>query len=130
MNSSKGLIAALVVLVVAAGWGLRARHSRHDLVTVKEPDTFNFRCAACDHRWTADGRTASTYYGGGLPTEERSISCPSCEKKRAFFETECLYCHEGWLPDYVVNSEGVPSQLVCPHCKKDSLKWRRQPEAG
>lgn len=128
MRPSKGLIIALVLLVVAAGWSFRASKSRDDLVKVKEPDSFNFRCAACDHRWNADTRTASTYYKSGFPTETKAISCPSCEKNRAFLETECLYCKEGWLPDYVVNSEGVPSQLICPHCEKDSLTWRRRAE--
>lgn len=126
MNSSKALVLGLALLVMAVWWTYHAQQSRDQRITVTAPDSFDFQCASCDHVWTSDTLTAASYYRGGFPSETMPIACTSCEKRQAFLVTKCPYCHEGWLPAYVVDHTKTPNQLICPHCGKDSLKWRRQ----
>ena len=118
------LAGVLVVAVVSIAWQLTPGE---DPTVVKMPDAYHFRCPRCEHRWSADFAEVTRYFGGGQPTALSPVDCPSCgEKKAAFLMARCPWCGKHYIHRHLLEpTSGRPGTDICPHCKKDTMKWRK-----
>lgn len=119
-----GVIAlVLVVSVAAIAWQLAPRE---DPTVVKVPDEYHFRCTRCGRAWTTDARGAIEVFGG-QPTTMRPANCPHCGEKRcAYLLARCPWCGGHYIhPHLLTDPDKRPSSESCPHCGKDTMKWRK-----
>jgi hypothetical protein len=116
--------AALLVAIGLAAWQLAPRE---DPTVVKLPTEYPFRCTECGHEWSADRNSVTGYFGGGLPSQLRPVDCPSCGRKNAaFLMARCPWCGKYHIHAHALKrGADRPKEDICPHCGKDTMKWRR-----
>ena len=129
-GGGKKLLAIALIgaaLLVAGMLAVRQWVPRDDPTVVQMPSEYHFRCTRCDHRWTADRSNVTDYFGGGLPTTLRPVTCPSCgAQEAAYLMVRCPWCGKHHVPEYLLKGAGGrPKQDICPHCRKDTMKWHR-----
>ncbi len=117
------LIFLLLVLTFTVWWSLHRGRSRSESLQVEPPRQYVFHCRTCDDQWSTDLDGAVTAFSGGIPQWGKPAICHLCSQKGSFLMEQCPFCHEY----YTSRRPAQDGTLLCPHCGKNVLAWRRKP---
>lgn len=117
------MLALLVVSLSIVAWRLWA--AGEDPTQLRVRETYYFTCVEedCAHEWQADLQHVSAHFGGGQPSSLYPVICVECERRSAFMNERCPWCDEPFIPRHRLEG-GLPKEVICPHCGKDTYKWK------